>query len=337
MGIAGRMFGMEGGIDQTLANTAIGVEDAGQVDALTIIVRQKAEQVFGADNTIVSGGSFMSSSLSGFSLILSGDPEKLADVNDEVLAALAGIDGLTNVTSNLAEESVILRVDGRPSVEYTGEVETQDAMGLTSTAKAKVQAILPPGIRASEGFESEQQTRGFQEAVKAMLISIVAVYLVMIVTFRSFVHPFTILFSLPLAIIGAAVALWLTSGVVGLSVLVGLMMLVGIVVTNAIVLMDRVQTNRKERGMDARQALVEGGRTRLRPILMTAIATILALVPLAIGFTEGAFIASELARVVIGGLLTSTLLTLVIVPVVYSLLDRLATARRKKPEAAPPG
>ena len=337
MGIAGRMFGMEGGIDQTLANTAIGVEDAGQVDALTVVVRQKAEQVFGADNTIVSGGSFMSSSLSGFSLILSGDPEKLADVNDEVLAALARIDGLTNVTSNLAEGSVILRVDGRPSVEYTGEVETQDAMGLTGAAKAKVQAILPAGITASEGFQSEQQTRGFQEAVQAMLISIVAVYLVMIVTFRSFVHPFTILFSLPLALIGAAVALWLTSGVVGLSVLVGLMMLVGIVVTNAIVLIDRVQTNRKERGMDARQALVEGGRTRLRPILMTAIATILALVPMAIGFTEGAFIASELARVVIGGLLTSTLLTLVIVPVVYSLLDRLATARRKKPEAAPPG
>jgi len=115
------------------------------------------------------------------------------------------------------------------------------------------------------------------------------------------------------------------------------MMLVGIVVTNAIVLIDRVRTNRKERSMDAREAVVEGGRTRLRPILMTAIATILALMPLAIGLTQGALIASELAIVVIGGLLTSTLLTLVIVPVVYSLLDRLSTARRKRTEAAPPG
>ncbi len=225
-------------------------------------------------------------------------------------------------------------MDGQPAVEYTGEVETQDAMGLASCAKAKVQAILPPGITVSEGFQSEAQTQGFQEAVQAMLISIVAVYLVMVITFRSFIHPFTILFSLPLAIIGAAVALWLTSGVVGLSALVGLMMLVGIVVTNAIVLIDRVQTNRKQRGMDAREALVEGGRTRLRPILMTAIATILALMPLAIGLTEGALIASELARVVIGGLLTSTLLTLVIVPVIYSLLDRLTTARRNKAESA---
>jgi hydrophobic/amphiphilic exporter-1 (mainly G- bacteria), HAE1 family len=334
MGMAGRMLGMGGGIDQTLANTAIGVQDAGQLDELTVIVRQKAEQVLGADNVTVSGGSFMSSSMSGLSLILSGDPEKLAAINDKVIATLEGINGLANITSNLAEQNVILRVDGQPSVEYSGEVETQDAMGLASAAKAKVQAILPPGITASEGFQTEQQTRGFQEAVQAMLISVVAVYLVMVITFRSFIHPFTILFSLPLAIIGAAVALWLTSGVFGLSALVGLMMLVGIVVTNAIVLIDRVQTNRKERGMDSREALVEGGRTRLRPILMTAIATILALMPLAIGLTEGALIASELARVVIGGLLTSTLLTLVIVPVVYSLLDRLATARRNKAESA---
>jgi HAE1 family hydrophobic/amphiphilic exporter-1 len=100
-------------------------------------------------------------------------------------------------------------------------------------------------------------------------------------------------------------------------------MLVGIVVTNAIVLIDRVQANRKKRGMNAYDALVEGGRTRLRPILMTAIAAILALVPLALGFTEGALIAADLATVVIGGLFTSTLLTLLVVPVMYSLLDRL--------------
>jgi len=170
-----------------------------------------------------------------------------------------------------------------------------------------------------------------------MLISIVAVYLVMVITFRSFVQPFTILFSLPLAIIGVAVVVWLTGGEVDLTVLVGLMMLVGIVVTNAIVLIARVQTNRKERGMDTQEALVEGGRTRLRPILMTAIATILALTPLAIGLGHGGLIASGLAGVVIGGLITSTLLTLLIVPVVYSLLDRPAGARRKKQEALPPG
>jgi HAE1 family hydrophobic/amphiphilic exporter-1 len=181
------------------------------------------------------------------------------------------------------------------------------------------------------------QTRSFAQAIQALLISIVVVYLVLVITFRSFVQPFTILFSLPLAMIGAAILLWITNRVVGLPVLVGMMMLVGIVVTNAIVLIDRVQNNRKQRGMDARGALVEGGRTRLRPILMTATATILALTPLAIGLTEGALIAAELATVVIGGLFSSTLLTLLIVPVMYSLLDRLTlTGRRQDRESTPP-
>jgi HAE1 family hydrophobic/amphiphilic exporter-1 len=169
------------------------------------------------------------------------------------------------------------------------------------------------------------------------LISVIVVYAVLIITFRSFVHPFTILFSLPLALIGAALLLWITNRVVGLPVLVGMMMLVGIVVTNAIVLIDRVQNNRKLRGMDVHGALVEGGRTRLRPILMTAVATILALTPLAIGLTEGALIAAELATVVIGGLFSSTLLTLLVVPVMYSLLDRLTrTGRQQAAEATPP-
>ncbi len=222
---------------------------------------------------------------------------------------------------------MILRVDGDPAVRYTGELETEDSLGVTEAAKAKLESIAPAGITVSEGFETRAQTQGFQEAMRAVFVSILAVYLVMVITFRSLVHPFTILFSLPLAVIGAAVALWITDRVVGISALVGLMMLVGIVVTNAIVLIDRVQANRKKRGMNAYDALVEGGRTRLRPILMTAIAAILALVPLALGFTEGALIAADLATVVIGGLFTSTFLTLLVVPVMYSLLDRLTRQR----------
>ena len=182
---------------------------------------------------------------------------------------------------------------------------------------------MPAGITVSEGFESSQQTEGFQQALSALLISIIAVYLVMVITFRSLLEPFVILFSLPMAVIGAAIALWLTDSVVGIPVLIGMMMLVGIVVTNAIVLIYRVQANRKKRDMQGREALVEGGRTRLRPILMTAIAAMLALLPLAMGLSEGAIIASELATVVIGGLFTSTFLTLLLVPVMYSLLHRL--------------
>ena len=235
-------------------------------------------------------------------LVLSGDPDKLAAVNDEALAVLNEVEGLANATSNLGDETTILRVDGESAVRYSGELETANTIGVTNAAKLELEAIVPEGVTVSEGFESRQQTEGFQQATVALLISVIAVYLVMVITFRSFVHPFVILFSLPMAVIGAAIALWLTDSVIGIPVMVGLMMLVGIVVTNAIVLIDRVQANRKKRGLSGREALVEGGRTRLRPILMTAIAAMLALVPLALGLSEGAIIASELATVVIGGL-----------------------------------
>jgi multidrug efflux pump subunit AcrB len=197
-------------------------------------------------------------------------------------------------------------------------------MGVTAAAKEAVAALdLPAGIEITEGFTTREQTKGFADMARALVISIVAVYVVMALTFRSLVHPFTILFSLPLALIGASLGLALTDRVLGISAMIGLMMLVGVVVTNAIVLLERVQQNRKERGLNTHDALMEAGRTRLRPIWMTALAAILALIPLALGFTEGALIAAELATVVIGGLLTSTFLTLIIVPVAYSLFDGL--------------
>jgi len=237
--------------------------------------------------------------------VLYGDTEMLADINDEVIATLESIDGLANVSSNLSTGETILRVDGQPAASFTGEIETEDALGVTEQAIEAVRAIVPEGVTVTEGFDSRQQKEGFQQAGQAVLISIVIVYLVMVLTFRSLLDPFTILFSLPLATIGAAVALWLTDRVLGMSALVGMMMLVGIVVTNAIVLIDRVRKNRFVRGMNVYEALMEGGRTRLRPILMTAIAAMLALVPLALGVEEGAIIAAELATVVIGGLFSS--------------------------------
>ena len=317
-------------MNQSVANISIAVEDSGRIDELTGIVREKAEQVFGAEYVTVSGGSMSSGAFSGFSLVLSGDPEQLAALDADVISTLEGVDGLANVSSNLADTEMIIRVSGRPSLRYDGAVESQNTMGVTAAAKAAVAAIVPAGVTVSEGSQSEMQSQSFAQAIQAIVIAIVAVYLALIITFRSFVHPFTILFSLPMAIIGAAVALWLTDRVVGLPVLVGLMMLVGIVVTNAIVLIDRVQANRKKRGMDIHEALVEGGRTRLRPILMTATATILALTPMAISTTSGVLIAADLATVVIGGLFSSTLLTLIIVPVMYSLVEQVSNRRKKE-------
>ncbi|HEX2645639.1 MAG TPA: efflux RND transporter permease subunit, partial [Candidatus Dormibacteraeota bacterium] len=159
---------------------------------------------------------------------------------------------------------------------------------------------------------------------------IVLVYLIMVATFRSLLKPLVLLVSIPFAATGAIVALVVTNTSLSLPGLIGILMLTGIVVTNAIVLLDLVEQYR-ERGLGLHDALIEGGRHRLRPILMTALATMLALSPLAVtggsGGVGGAFISGPLAIVVIGGLFTSTLLTLVLVPVLYSLASRFAGAR----------
>ncbi len=195
---------------------------------------------------------------------------------------------------------------------------------------------LPSDITISEGFATAQQTEGFSGLARAMLIAIVLVILILIVTFRSLVHWFDIILSIMVAPVGAAILLTLANRVLGISAMIGLLMLIGIVVTNAVVLIDRVQANQHERHMNTHDALIEAGNRRLRPILMTAVATICALIPLAIGLSEGAIIASELGTVVIGGLFSSTLLTLIVVPVAYILLDplhkRISRSRSKTDE-----
>lgn len=311
-----------GGIDQGAASVMVSTVSKADLERLTPLVRAEAERIFGPEHVIVSGADIASSAMSSFSLVLAGDPNDLAAINDRVINTLDQIEGLANVSSSLTDSGMIIRIDGQHAVNFSAELETRDTMGVTAQAKESVAALgLPSGVEITEGFETSVQTEGFANMGRALIVSIFAVYIVMALTFGSIIHPFTILFSLPLAVVGAALGLAVTDRVLGISAMIGLMMLVGVVVTNAIVLLERVQQNRRRRGMNVYDAVVEGGRTRLRPILMTALAAILALVPLALGLTEGALIAAELATVVIGGLLTSTLLTLVIVPVAYSLSD----------------
>ncbi|HET8523621.1 MAG TPA: efflux RND transporter permease subunit, partial [Thermomicrobiales bacterium] len=193
----------------------------------------------------------------------------------------------------------------------------------------------PAGVEVSMGGVSQDQGEAFASMGVALLVAIALVYLAMVVSFGSLSTPFVILFSLPLAVIGVMVALFVSGKSIGLPALIGVLMLVGIVVTNAIVLLEYVIELRK-RGLPLVEALVEGGKTRLRPILMTAIATILALIPLALSKNSGAIIASDLAVVVIGGLITSTVLTLVVVPVIFELIggrQERREARRAAKEA----
>lgn len=276
---------------------------------------------------------------SAVSLVLSGPQEQLEAINADVIATLDAVDGLANVTSSLAATgaggadapTTYIRVDGQSALSFTGELETQDTLGVTSKAKAAVLAMpnLPSTVTVSEGFQSSQQTEGFAGLASAMLIAITLVIILLIITFKSLVHWLDIILSIVVAPMGAAVLLTITDRVLGISALIGLLMLIGIVVTNAVVLIDRVQSNQRERGMNTHDALMEAGNRRLRPILMTALATIFALVPLAVGLSHGAIIASELGTVVIGGLFSSTILTLIVVPVAYMLLDPLDKRLRR--------
>jgi hydrophobic/amphiphilic exporter-1 (mainly G- bacteria), HAE1 family len=332
-------LGGGGSVAENAASLSAVVEAEGEeLNALTQEVRAKAQEIFGEENVNVSRASVSEQGFGGFAVVAAGPEADIRLVNDRIKETLASVPGITNVTSTLDQvgDSVsYLRIGGQTAVQYSANLEVADTLGVTREAIAKVQALsdIPSTLTIGEGFQSQQQTEGFAQTFGAMGFAILAVYVVMVITFGSLVHPFTILFSLPLAVVGAALGLTITNRVVGISALIGLLMLIGIVVTNAIVMIDRVQSNRKERGMATREALIEGARTRLRPILMTAIATMFALLPLAIGLSEGAIIAAELGTVVIGGLFSSTLLTLVVVPIIYSLIDAATRAISRRSDS----
>lgn len=185
--------------------------------------------------------------------------------------------------------------------------------------------VAENNLGAGIGMHIGGQGEELAESVKALLfafgLAIFLVYLVMASQFESLLHPFVILFTIPLALVGAVLALLLTRSPVSVVVFIGLILLVGLVVKNAIILIDKVNQLR-EAGVAKREALVEGARSRLRPIIMTTLCTLFGFLPLALAFGEGAEVRSPMAITVIGGLLVSTLLTLVVIPVVYDLLDR---------------
>jgi len=180
---------------------------------------------------------------------------------------------------------------------------------------------MPNGISAIVSGQSEEMQDSFQSMQFALALAIFLVYLVMASQFESLVHPFVILFTIPLALVGAVLALFVTGTTINIVALIGVIMLAGIVVNNAIVLVDLINQLRAQ-GIERIEAIMEAGSARLRPILMTSLTTALGLLPMAIGFGEGAEVRAPMAITVIGGLLVSTFLTLVVIPVVYSLMDR---------------
>ena len=180
---------------------------------------------------------------------------------------------------------------------------------------------LPPGISVLVSGQSEEMQKSFESMRFALVLAIFLVYLVMASQFESLIHPFVILFTIPLALVGAVIALFITGTTVNIVAFIGVIMLAGIVVNNAIVLVDLINQLRAQ-GKERYDAIVEASTARLRPILMTSLTTALGLLPMAAGFGEGSEVRTPMAIAVIGGLVVSTLLTLVVIPVVYSLMDR---------------
>ena len=234
------------------------------------------------------------------------------------------------------EEGTTLNTLARSEGEYfatvSGTIIEDDISKATSSADKKVDDLeLPKGVTTGVAGVAADMAETFTQLGVAMLAAIAIVYFILVVTFGEGLAPFAILFSLPFTVIGSFVGLYLTDQTISVSVMMGLLMLIGIVVTNAIVLVDRI-IHMEHDGMNMRDAILEAGSTRLRPILMTAIATIGAMLPMALGGGGGGLISKDLAITVIGGLISSTALTLVIVPIVYEILSKMLKKNRKDVE-----
>jgi len=234
------------------------------------------------------------------------------------------------------EEGTTLNSLSRSKGEYFATVSAtiigDDISKATSAADKKIDKLdLPKGVTTGVSGVAADMQETFTQLGVAMLAAIAIVYFILVVTFGEGLAPFAILFSLPFAVIGAFVGLYVTNQTISVSVMMGLLMLIGIVVTNAIVLVDRIIHMERD-GLGMREAILEAGATRLRPILMTAIATIGAMIPMALGNGGSGLISKDLAITVIGGLLSSTLLTLVVVPIVYEMLSKMLKKNRKDTE-----
>jgi len=239
-------------------------------------------------------------------------PTRAGPVALSALATVEQVDGPSTLTTSKGLRTAT--VSATPASDDLGAANAQLSQMLVDTK-------LPAGASATLGGVSADQAEAFQQLGIAMLVAILIVYIVMVATFRSLLQPLLLLVSVPFAATGA-IALQVVTGIpLGVPSLIGVLMLIGIVVTNAIVLVDLVNQYRR-RGLSVPDALVAGASRRLRPILMTALATIFALLPMAIGLTgHGGFISQPLALVVIGGLVSSTVLTLIVLPVLYLLVE----------------
>lgn len=221
-------------------------------------------------------------------------------------------------TGGLREVTISAGLDGKPLNEAVKEIKN-----------SLNDYNIPQGYEIVYGGEIEQMKDAFSQMALALILAVLLVYMVMAAQFESLINPFIIMFTVPLAFIGAIIVLFYTGVTISIPAMIGFVMLTGIIVNNGIVLIDFINKE-KEKGIDTRQAIINSGKTRLQPILMTALTTIIGLLPMALGIGEGNEIQLPLAMTVIGGLTIGTLLTLIVIPVVYSIFDQIAKKFKRK-------
>lgn len=215
-------------------------------------------------------------------------------------------------------------------VSITSQISGRDLASVNTEIQEKLDALyFPEGYTYEIGGEYEELVESFGSLFMALALAILLVYMIMASQFESLLYPFIIMFSVPLALSGGIFALYLSGNLINIVAIIGVIMLAGIVVNNGIVLVDYINTLRAK-NMTAEEAVLKAGPTRLRPILMTTLTTVLGLTPMAIGVSEGSEMTAPLALVVIGGLLLSTLLTLVLIPAMYMILNKFTNKKKVK-------
>ncbi len=232
----------------------------------------------------------------------------------------------------------VMRTSAPPQIErkyqqrvvfVTANTSGRDLGSIASEIEKKLSRMeIPEGFSVQLKGSREEQKDAFQTLLFALGLAILLVYMVLASQFASLLHPFLIMFSVPLGIIGVIWALFLTGNTLSVISFIGIIMMVGIVVSNAIILIDYINRLRKEEGKELREAIVQGGRVRLRPILMTSFTTIFGLTPMALGFGEGAETNASLAIAVIGGLIVSMFLTLVFIPTLYFIVEKRRSRKK---------
>jgi len=262
-----------------------------------------------------------------YDVLVQLDEDHRRTMNDITQLKVRSASGLLVPLANLVTVTVgsgpakIERQDRARQVTVLANLEGK-TIGQATPEVSRLAESLPPGITTGFTGQADMMQESFGHLITALVLAILMVYLILAAQFESFLHPLTIMLSLPLALVGAIGGLLITGQTMSIFSMIGIIMLMGLVTKNAILLVDYTNTLRGQ-GLARREALVEAGAVRLRPILMTTMAMILGMLPVALALSEGGEMRSPMAVVVIGGLLTSMLLTLVVVPVAYQLLDGL--------------